>query len=260
MHGLTGGSEMNYIKALMQEASLDGYKSVCMNSRGINSNMTSPIPFTACEHGELETALDRVEHHYPNSPIYMVGTSFGGNYLMRYLSKYTRSSIGGLIALAPPIDVRRVVKEMPFIYQHFFVKRYIYEIVTKHPEMNFWEDIGICDMSKIKKSKTLEEFHYEATCKILGLENTDELFKMYTLTENDIQSIKVPTYMMVSKDDPIVSYETMPLETIKSNKNINLVVTERGGHLCWFEGMIPKRWYPRPALDYLKSLSRAEQV
>jgi predicted alpha/beta-fold hydrolase len=48
MHGLTGGSEMNYIKALMAEASNDGYKSVCLNSRGINNEMTSPVPFTAC--------------------------------------------------------------------------------------------------------------------------------------------------------------------------------------------------------------------
>ncbi len=37
MHGLTGGSEMNYIKALMSEAAIDGYKSVCLNSRGINN-------------------------------------------------------------------------------------------------------------------------------------------------------------------------------------------------------------------------------
>lgn len=37
MHGLTGGSEMNYIKALMSEAANDGYKSVCLNSRGINN-------------------------------------------------------------------------------------------------------------------------------------------------------------------------------------------------------------------------------
>ena len=42
---------MNYIKVLMTEAAKDGYKSVCLNSRGINNEMTSPIPFTACEHG-----------------------------------------------------------------------------------------------------------------------------------------------------------------------------------------------------------------
>ena len=37
MHGLTGGSEMNYIKELMKPAAKEGYCCVCMNSRGINN-------------------------------------------------------------------------------------------------------------------------------------------------------------------------------------------------------------------------------
>jgi predicted alpha/beta-fold hydrolase len=47
MHGLTGGSDMNYIKEMIAPAVADGYCCVCLNSRGINNKMTSPIPFTA---------------------------------------------------------------------------------------------------------------------------------------------------------------------------------------------------------------------
>lgn len=60
--------------------------------------------------------------------------------------------------------------------------------------------------------------------------------------------------MMLSKDDPIVSYSSMPIESIASNDLITLHSTERGGHLCWFEGLKPKRWYPKPVLQYLKKL------
>jgi len=56
----------------------------------------------------------------------LVGTSFGGNYLIRYLLKHKRKNIKGLVALAPPFDVKQVVDEMPPIYQRFFVKRYIW--------------------------------------------------------------------------------------------------------------------------------------
>jgi predicted alpha/beta-fold hydrolase len=35
MHGLTGGSDMNYIKVLLQEAERNMFRGVCMNSRGI---------------------------------------------------------------------------------------------------------------------------------------------------------------------------------------------------------------------------------
>ena len=123
---------MNYIKALVQEAVKEGYQCVCLNSRGINTEMTSPIPFVGIEHTELSAALDLVEQYYPHSPIHLVGTSFGGNYLLRYLIRNSRPTIKSMIALAPPFNVRQVVDDMGPVYQKFFVKRYIYETVTKH--------------------------------------------------------------------------------------------------------------------------------
>ena len=60
--------------------------------------------------------------------------------------------------------------------------------------------------------------------------------------------------MMVSKDDPIVSFASMPFKELQENPNITLEATEKGGHLCWFEGMKPKRWYPKPVLKFLRSL------
>lgn len=55
-----------------------------------------------------------------------MGTSFGGNYLMRYLLRQQRAAnIKGLVVLAPPINVTKVVEEMGSVYQRFFVKRYI---------------------------------------------------------------------------------------------------------------------------------------
>jgi predicted alpha/beta-fold hydrolase len=185
MHGLTGGSEMNYIKELMRPAAEEGYCCVCLNSRGVNNEMTSPIPFTAIQFEELETALERVSQYYPNSEIYMVGTSFGGNYLMRYLMRQPlRFNIKGLVALAPPINVNRVVSDMGSVYQKFFVKRYIEDTVCRHQQMQHWEDIGLVDMKKVKASQNLMEFHTHLTAKILGMPSAREVFEKYTIGES----------------------------------------------------------------------------
>lgn len=64
----------------------------------------------------------------------------------------------------------------------------------------------------------------------------------------------VKTLMMLSKDDPIVSYTSMPFASIEKNEKIKLYTTDKGGHLCWFEGIKPKRWYPKPVLQYLRTL------
>jgi len=77
-------------------------------------------------YGEIESALERITSHYPHSDIYMVGTSFGGNYLLRYLIRgQPKFNIKGLVALAAPLNVGQVVADMGSVYQKFFVKRYI---------------------------------------------------------------------------------------------------------------------------------------
>ncbi len=138
------------------------------------------------------------------------------------------------MVLAPPLDVGQVVRDMGSVYQKFFVKRYVEETVSKHPQMLFWEKNGLVDMKKVKESQNLHDFHTHLTAKIMGYPSAQEIFDEYTITGEEIRRLNVKTLMMLSKDDPIVSYGSMPLDSIKGNGNIELQATERGGHLCWF--------------------------
>jgi predicted alpha/beta-fold hydrolase len=143
---------------------------------------------------------------------------------------------------------------MGSVYQKFFVKRYIEDTVCRHKQMQFWEDVGLVDMKKVKSSQNLMEFHTHLTAKIIGYPSAKEIFDEYTITDSELKSLNIQTLMMLSKDDPIVSYKSMPFESLSSNEKITLYSTEKGGHLCWFEGLKPKRWYPKPVLQYLKTL------
>jgi hypothetical protein len=59
---------------------------------------------------------------------------------MRYLLRCKPiQNIKGLVALAAPLNVGQVVKDMGSVYQKFFVKRYIEETVSKHRQMDYWE-------------------------------------------------------------------------------------------------------------------------
>lgn len=124
--------------------------------------------------------------------------------------------------------------------------------------MKFWELIDLVDMGKVKASQNLMEFHTHLTAKIMGYPSAKEIFDEYSISEEEIRSLKVKTLLMLSKDDPIVSYSSMPLSSINSNPNITLQTTEKGGHLCWFEGLKPKRWYPKPVLQYLNTLRQGQ--
>lgn len=54
----------------------------------------------------------------------------------------------------------------------------------------------------------------------------------------------------------MVGFETFPLDAISKNRNIELMATETGGHLCWFEGVLPTRWYPKPVFDFINKIEK----
>lgn len=66
------------------------------------------------------------------------------------------------------------------------------------------------------------EFHTSLTAKILGYPSAKEIFEEFTITDSELKSLSVKTLMMFAKDDPIVSYKSMPFDSIKSNENITL--------------------------------------
>lgn len=162
----------------------------------------------------------------------MVGTSFGANYLARYLLRSNRPSVKGFVGLAAPFNVNSVVSDMGPVYQKFFVKRYIEETVKKHPQMKYWENIGLVKMSEVFKAKNLSEFHNSITVKIVKEKDADSLFKRYSIGP-EIGDLRIPSLFMNSKDDPIVSCSSIP-EELKTNKNVEFMLTESGGHVCWY--------------------------
>ena len=83
--------------------------------------------------------------------------------------------------------------------------------------MKFWEEIGLVDMKQVKSSQNLYEFHSHLTAKILGYPSAKQIFDEYSISCDEIGKLNVNTFMMLSKDDPIVSYKSMPLESIRGN-------------------------------------------
>jgi len=62
-----------------------------------------------------------------------------------------------------------------------------------------------------------------------------------------------------AKDDPIAVRKSIPIETLKENPNIIYAETNRGGHLCWFTGFRPKRWYSKPTVEFLDKVLESKQ-
>ena len=71
-----------------------------------------------------------------------------------------------------------------------------------------------------------------------------------------IEKIRIPSLFIFSKDDPVILAETVDFDIHAKNENIISIYTKQGGHIAWFAGIIPRRWYPRPCMEYVAALEK----
>ncbi len=70
-----------------------------------------------------------------------------------------------------------------------------------------------------------------------------------------MNDIKIPTLCLQSTDDIILSEKTIPIQKVKENENLIMAITDHGGHVAWFEGLCPRRWYIKPSLEFISAFA-----
>ena len=147
-----------------------------------------------------------------------------------------------LVAIATPFDLEICINNIGWVYQKFFLKRYIDETVRPNLEiLRRLEKTHNIDFDKILQVKSVEEFHEIFTAKVFGYKNAREYFRAAKINKNHIENIKIPTFLLHARDDPITTIKCVPVEELKQNKHIVYAETKYGGHVCWFFGSKPKR-------------------
>lgn len=244
IHGLTGGSEMPYVQSLVTESLRKGYKTVVFHNRGINGTaLTTPEPFHGVKLDDIENAMKHIKENYSDFEFYGIGLSLGGNLLLRYAAqKKNQVEFKGLVAVATPFDLVKCLNNLTFVYEKFFLKRYVDQTVVPNLEMlkKLEKSHGV-DLEKVMKAKTLREFHGNLTAKVFGFKNSDDYFNGAKITDENVRDISIPTLLLHSKDDPITTIHCVPLNELMHNKNIIYVETKNGGHVCWFYNNKPER-------------------
>lgn len=56
---------------------------------------------------------------------------------------------------------------------------------------------------------------------------------------DNFHRIKVTTLLLHAEDDPVVAFDHVDWDKIRSNRHIIIGHTKRGGHCAWHEGAVP---------------------
>lgn len=203
-----------------------------------------------------------VKSKYPQAKLIAIGHSYGANTLTNYLAMYSQEKhIVAAVAIANPFNlvISSQYAKGTVIERHLV--RGLKEIIS-----GGMEDIVSCSshygwsVPDILKSNTVQEVDDNFTSKLLGCKNAVDYYEMLS-SGRRLKDVKVPFLLINAEDDPFIDPRGLPKDIHLKNKNILFVLTKKGAHIGWIEGVFRlKRWYVSLTTDFVKWIVEKEQL
>jgi predicted alpha/beta-fold hydrolase len=197
------------------------------------------LPYHAGLTGDLLAALDHIADECPIFSLSVAGFSLGGNMLLKLLGELGSegpSRIERAIAICPPIDLHACAARLEGpsgrFYDRYFVRLLCRRLAERREE----------NQPPVPKIRRLREFDDFYTARVSGFANVADYYDRSSAAPF-IPAIRVPTWIIASRDDPVVDYR--PFETISLPPQVGLTLTDRGGHLGYLarRGLDPDRFW-----------------
>jgi len=269
--GIGNNSESVYIRRVVYNAQLNGYRVCVLNHIGTLSTVpvTSPRIFMYGNTADYAAMIKDLVRRFPNSKVITVGFSMGGNLITKYLGE-PRVKPSNVIAGLSVCQGYDANKTMELLLEWKGLRRlYLYamtenmkSIIRRWHGALFTDDIkrklGISER-QVYSSATLLELDDIYTRRLAGFSNNSDFYNAMSC-KNHIKNIKVPMIFINALDDPIVPPVLLEIVRDAALKNPNMIFIEQkyGGHLGFYEGGFfysnPLTWQDRMVIHIAHAL------
>jgi len=259
--GICSHSESHYIRGLAQMSVDHGFRVVIFHARGCASIKT-PKLFTYGDTSDLKQSIQHIHKLIPESPLFGIGLSLGGNMLCKYVGEASSSEetqyLRGAMSVSQGYDALKgvnMLKEAKFYDRHVASK--LTGLVNKHADV--FKDV--IDVPSILEIKSVQDFDLQFTCKLNGYEDLQNYYKEHSCISL-LPKISVPIMLLNSLDDPLVPAPLIPYQLPQENSNVLLVTTKTGGHISWVEGWLfpnKEHWHEKLIMQFFGSILQLEK-
>lgn len=252
-HGLEGNSQRAYIKGMAKAFFANGYDVLAWNYRGCSEEMNRQLRFYhSGATDDLNVVIDHAIETKKYKHVSLVGFSLGGNITLKFLGeKEPRAEIKKAVAISVPMDLQtsceKISRPSNWIYSYRFLKSLKTKIVRKASMMP-----GL-DIAKIDRIKTLKQFDDRYTAPLHGYADAIDYYSRCSAV-HFLTSIKTPTLIINTRNDPFLSKECFPTELVKDHPYVTLEVLSRGGHVGFAQfNKTGLYWSEQRAFEFISS-------
>ena len=232
LHGWEGSVHSNYVLANSARLYDLGFDIFRLNFRdhGDTHHLNHEI-FHSCRLDEVVGALRDLQDRLGVKNWNLAGYSLGGNFSMRVALRAQEAGlqIRHIVAVCPVINPANAMISMEQgirFYERYFERKWSRSLRIK--QSAFPDLYGEETWYDIKGLR--ERTHYLAT-RHAGFESADEYFEGYSIADDRLAPLAVPSTLLTSADDPVVPVHDFA--DLPDNPNLEVIITQYGGH-CGF--------------------------
>lgn len=258
-HGLNGSYKSPYIQGVMQESKQKGFSCVVMHFRGCSGVQNNlPRAYHSGDTADAKAWIAYVAKTYPQSKLFGVGYSLGGNMLLKLVAEDAKEThLSGAISVSAPLQLdnsaHRVQKGFSKFYQYILLKDLNQALKKKFQEHNMSHYISLKE-EEISDLKTFWDFDGAYTAPMHGFKDAQDYYTQCSARQY-LKSITIPTLIIHALDDPFMTPAVLPSED-QCSKSITLEVSKYGGHVGFVGGTIikPDYWLEKKIVNYFQNL------
>lgn len=248
LHGLEGGVDSHYARAMFREAQARGWAADLLLFRTCGSEPNRlPRSYHSGETSDPHWVIQQLVQAYPGAPLGLMGVSLGGNVLCKLLGETGNDlppQIKGAVAMSVPFDLaaasRHIGRGFGALYEKRFLRTLIPKALAKiarHPELE--------SLRTVTRARTLWEFDDAFTAPLHGFRDAADYYARASSLPY-LSGIRRPTLLLSAVDDPFLPPHVLD-EVRAAVTGVPVVEIEfpaRGGHVGFTSYTRPWRpWY-----------------
>lgn len=239
--GLTGCSADNYVLHMVQTVLQLGYRCVVFNNRGCGgTELWTSRTYCAANTEDLEFVVKHLNKILPSAPVMGIGVSLGAVILFNYLARLGKD-VGLCAGMCVSVvwDLLESASSLEKPLNWLFYNKYLAHLLVKKIESQSHMFKDNYDMEQVLKCRTIREFDEHFTSKQFGYKSSDHYYTDASI-HNKIHALQVPVLTLNAADDPFSPLHAIPVKEATKNNHIAMVITDRGGHIGFLEGVYPR--------------------